>query len=188
MEGCEICTVPQMVTRLALWESSQPKPLQKSLPCSPASAGSFVCDMSGSKVMITMPLRQWKHTRKHSAPSAMTMGSTSCKPSQQDVSKMSHEQMQPITIHHLDPPPPPPPLRDQIRDLDLLYQQGMLPPAPWMHDHWQWLCYQGYLPANIDRRQVTLDRKREEYHNFVKQYYPTRHEDIHKGTFRQVRV
>ena len=45
---------------------------------------------------------------------------------------------------------------------------------------------QGYLPANIDRRQVTLDRKREEYHIFVKQYYHTRHDDIHKDTFRQV--
>lgn len=45
---------------------------------------------------------------------------------------------------------------------------------------------QGYLPANIDRRQATLDRKREEYHNFVKQYYPTRHEDTYRDTFRQV--
>ena len=42
------------------------------------------------------------------------------------------------------------------------------------------------MPANIDRRQATLDRKREEYHNFVKQYYPTRYEDTYHDTFRQV--
>ena len=48
------------------------------------------------------------------------------------------------------------------------------------------IYYQGYLPANIDRRQATLDRKREEYHNFVKQYYPTRYEDTYHDTFRQV--
>lgn len=48
------------------------------------------------------------------------------------------------------------------------------------------ICFQGYLPANIDRRQATLDRKREEYHNFVKQYYPTRYEDTYHDTFRQV--
>ncbi|KAK3753520.1 hypothetical protein QZH41_018010 [Actinostola sp. cb2023] len=51
---------------------------------------------------------------------------------------------------------------------------------------WQLLC--GYLPANIDRRQATLDRKREEYHNFVKQYYPTRHEDTYRDTFRQIHI
>lgn len=50
------------------------------------------------------------------------------------------------------------------------------------------LRYQGYLPANIDRRQATLDRKREEYHNFVKQYYPTRYEDTYHDTFRQVTI
>lgn len=51
---------------------------------------------------------------------------------------------------------------------------------------WQLLC--GYLPANIDRRQATLDRKREEYHNFVKQYYPTRYEDTYHDTFRQIHI
>ena len=31
-----------------------------------------------------------------------------------------------------------------------------------------------------------MDRKRDEYHNFVKQYYPTRYEDTYHDTFRQV--
>ena len=46
--------------------------------------------------------------------------------------------------------------------------------------------FQGYLPVNIDRRQSVLDRKRQEYYNLLKQYYDTRHEDIHQDTFRQV--
>ncbi|XP_074609684.1 TBC1 domain family member 22A-like isoform X3 [Acropora palmata] len=51
---------------------------------------------------------------------------------------------------------------------------------------WQLLC--GYLPANIDRRQATLDRKREEYHNFVMRYYSTRYEDTYSDTFRQIHI
>ena len=31
-----------------------------------------------------------------------------------------------------------------------------------------------------------LERKRLEYHNFVEQYYSTRHQDIHRDTYRQV--
>ena len=48
------------------------------------------------KITITTPLRQWKHTRKHSALFGNDNGSTSCKPSQ-DVSKRTREQIQPIT-------------------------------------------------------------------------------------------
>ncbi|XP_031561928.1 TBC1 domain family member 22B-like isoform X2 [Actinia tenebrosa] len=51
-----------------------------------------------------------------------------------------------------------------------------------------WQLLSGYLPANIDRRQATLDRKREEYHNFVKRYYPTRYEDTYQDTFRQIHI
>lgn len=46
--------------------------------------------------------------------------------------------------------------------------------------------FKGYLPVNIDRRQSVLDRKRQEYYNLLKQYYDTRHQDIHQDTFRQV--
>ncbi|KAA0192226.1 hypothetical protein HAZT_HAZT004196 [Hyalella azteca] len=46
----------------------------------------------------------------------------------------------------------------------------------------------GYLPANFERRQEALERKRKEYWNFVKQYYHTRHEDQHSDTFRQIHM
>ena len=45
---------------------------------------------------------------------------------------------------------------------------------------------QGYLPANLERRQSTLERKREEYRAFVDQYYHTRHEDARRKAFHQV--
>ena len=79
------------------WESSQPKPLQKSSPWSPAS-GVYVrtairavqsYDNNATEAISThvnIPLS-----------SAMTMGRTSCKPSL-DVSKRSREPIQPITI------------------------------------------------------------------------------------------
>ncbi len=44
----------------------------------------------------------------------------------------------------------------------------------------------GYLPPSIDRRQSTLERKREEYFNFVSQYYPTRFDELNQETYRQV--
>lgn len=51
-----------------------------------------------------------------------------------------------------------------------------------------WQLLSGYLPVNIDRRQSVLDRKRQEYYNLIKQYYDTRHEDIHQDTFRQIHI
>uniref|UniRef100_T2M4P9 TBC1 domain family member 22B n=1 Tax=Hydra vulgaris TaxID=6087 RepID=T2M4P9_HYDVU len=51
-----------------------------------------------------------------------------------------------------------------------------------------WRLLSGYLPPNIDRRQETLKRKQSEYHNFVLQYYPTRHDQLHEETFRQIHI
>ena len=45
---------------------------------------------------------------------------------------------------------------------------------------------QGYLPANIDRREDTLKRKRLEYKNSIDQYYHMRSDTLHRDTFRQV--
>ena len=63
----------------------------------PHPACTFVCDTSGSKLRWQ---RHWGNESTHVnilLSSATTMGSTSCK-SSQDVSKMSREQIQPITI------------------------------------------------------------------------------------------
>ena len=49
-----------------------------------------------------------------------------------------------------------------------------------------YLFLQGYLPTNLDRRKPTLERKRQEYYSFIDQYFDTRHQDLHKETFRQV--
>lgn len=51
-----------------------------------------------------------------------------------------------------------------------------------------WRILNGYLPANNERRDETMQRKREEYWSFVKQYYDTRHEDIHQDTYRQIHI
>lgn len=47
---------------------------------------------------------------------------------------------------------------------------------------------QGYLPANMERRKLTLQRKREEYFGFIQQYYDSRNEEHHQDTYRQVPV
>ena len=47
---------------------------------------------------------------------------------------------------------------------------------------------QGYLPASVDRREPTLQRKRNEYFGFIEQYYDTRHHEMHQETFRQVSI
>ncbi|XP_057297209.1 TBC1 domain family member 22B-like isoform X2 [Hydractinia symbiolongicarpus] len=51
-----------------------------------------------------------------------------------------------------------------------------------------WRLLSGYLPPSIDRRQATLERKQTEYHNFVQQYYPTRHDPLHQETYRQIHI
>jgi hypothetical protein len=51
---------------------------------------------------------------------------------------------------------------------------------------WQLLC--GYLPVNIDRREDTLQRKRQEYSNLIDQYYSMKDDPIHKDTFRQIHI
>ncbi|XP_065830019.1 TBC1 domain family member 22A-like [Oscarella lobularis] len=51
---------------------------------------------------------------------------------------------------------------------------------------WKLLC--GYLPANVERRHSTLDRKRQEYERFLAQYYKTRLDSQHEQTFRQISI
>lgn len=51
-----------------------------------------------------------------------------------------------------------------------------------------WKLLSGYLPATTDRRESMLEKKRKEYHNFLKQYYSTRHQEIHQETHRQIQI
>lgn len=51
-----------------------------------------------------------------------------------------------------------------------------------------WRLLSGYLPPSIDRRQSTLERKREEYFNLVAQYYPTRLDELNQETYRQIHI
>lgn len=45
---------------------------------------------------------------------------------------------------------------------------------------------QGYLPANAERRDSVLQRKRQEYFGFIQQYYDSRNDEHHQDTYRQV--
>jgi len=58
-------------------------------------------------------------------------------------------------------------------------------PMPVRSTAWQLLS--AYLPANKDRRQSVLTRKRNEYFNFVKQYYDQR-TTIHQETYHQIHI
>lgn len=52
-----------------------------------------------------------------------------------------------------------------------------------------WRLLSGYLPANIDRREITLERKRAEYRDFVQQYYTNKGGDTDALTHQiQVRT
>ncbi|XP_064632063.1 TBC1 domain family member 22B-like isoform X2 [Lineus longissimus] len=51
-----------------------------------------------------------------------------------------------------------------------------------------WKLLSGYLPASLERRQPTLERKRSEYFSFVEQYFDTRHQEVHASTFRQIHI
>ncbi|XP_074840238.1 TBC1 domain family member 22A isoform X3 [Carettochelys insculpta] len=51
-----------------------------------------------------------------------------------------------------------------------------------------WKLLSGYLPANVDRREGTLQRKRKEYFAFVEQYYDSRNDESHQDTYRQIHI
>ncbi|KAF1466759.1 hypothetical protein FQV17_0014631, partial [Megadyptes antipodes antipodes] len=51
-----------------------------------------------------------------------------------------------------------------------------------------WKLLSGYLPANVDRRDGTLKRKRKEYFVFVEQYYDSRNDENHQDTYRQIHI
>ncbi|MBN3322284.1 TB22B protein, partial [Atractosteus spatula] len=48
-----------------------------------------------------------------------------------------------------------------------------------------WRLLSGYLPANMERRELVLRRKREEYFGFIQQYYDSRNDEHHRDTYRQ---
>ncbi|XP_043569646.1 TBC1 domain family member 22A isoform X3 [Chiloscyllium punctatum] len=49
-----------------------------------------------------------------------------------------------------------------------------------------WKLLSGYLPANAERRESTLQRKRAEYFAFIEQYYDSRNDEHHQDTYRQI--
>ncbi|KAK7136231.1 hypothetical protein R3I94_014775 [Phoxinus phoxinus] len=51
-----------------------------------------------------------------------------------------------------------------------------------------WRLLSGYLPANRERRDLVLQRKREEYFGFIEQYYHSRTDDNHRDTYRQIHI
>lgn len=63
----------------------------------------------------------------------------------------------------------------------------------WLISTFKWVMfyvshsvYQGYLPANAERRESVLQRKRQEYFGFIQQYYDSRNDEHHQDTYRQV--
>ncbi|XP_020514352.1 TBC1 domain family member 22B isoform X1 [Labrus bergylta] len=51
-----------------------------------------------------------------------------------------------------------------------------------------WRLLSGYLPANKERREHVLQRKREEYFGFIEQYYHSRTDEHFKDTYRQIHI
>ncbi|KPP74041.1 TBC1 domain family member 22B-like [Scleropages formosus] len=51
-----------------------------------------------------------------------------------------------------------------------------------------WRLLSGYLPANMERRELVLKRKREEYFGFIEQYYHSRTDEHHRDTYRQIHI
>ncbi|KAM8862195.1 TBC1 domain family member 22B isoform 3-T3 [Spinachia spinachia] len=51
-----------------------------------------------------------------------------------------------------------------------------------------WRLLSGYLPANEERRELVLKRKREEYFGFIEQYYHSRTDEHYKDTYRQIHI
>lgn len=51
-----------------------------------------------------------------------------------------------------------------------------------------WKLLSGYLPACQERQESMLSRKRQEYHNYLDQYYSTRNQETFQDTHRQIKI
>ncbi|XP_012928027.1 TBC1 domain family member 22A isoform X4 [Heterocephalus glaber] len=51
-----------------------------------------------------------------------------------------------------------------------------------------WKLLSGYLPANVERRPATLQRKQKEYFAFIEHYYDSRNDEVHQDTYRQIHI
>jgi hypothetical protein len=51
-----------------------------------------------------------------------------------------------------------------------------------------WRLLSGYIPVNMDRQKQAVERKRNEYWQFVEQYFHTRYDEQHQDTFRQIHI
>ncbi|KAM5173300.1 TBC1 domain family member 22A isoform 3-T3 [Callospermophilus lateralis] len=51
-----------------------------------------------------------------------------------------------------------------------------------------WKLLSGYLPANVDRRPATLQRKQKEYFAFIEHYYDSRNDEANQDTYRQIHI
>lgn len=51
-----------------------------------------------------------------------------------------------------------------------------------------WRIISGYLPPNKQNMERVLKKKRDDYFDFVQQYYHTRHQEQHQDTFRQIHI
>uniref|UniRef100_A0A183BSZ9 Rab-GAP TBC domain-containing protein n=1 Tax=Globodera pallida TaxID=36090 RepID=A0A183BSZ9_GLOPA len=51
-----------------------------------------------------------------------------------------------------------------------------------------WRLLSDYIPTSLDRREMTLNRKRDEYWHYVEQYFHTRYDEQHQITFRQIHI
>ncbi|CAM9138616.1 unnamed protein product [Bubo scandiacus] len=51
-----------------------------------------------------------------------------------------------------------------------------------------WHLLSGYLPADMEQRNLTLQRKQEECFSFIQQYYDSRDEEHHQDTYRQIHI
>ncbi|XP_033214390.1 TBC1 domain family member 22B-like [Belonocnema kinseyi] len=51
-----------------------------------------------------------------------------------------------------------------------------------------WRLLSEYLPANLERRQQVLERKRMDYWNLVKQYYDAERDEGFQDTYRQIHI
>uniref|UniRef100_A0A914HXC5 Rab-GAP TBC domain-containing protein n=1 Tax=Globodera rostochiensis TaxID=31243 RepID=A0A914HXC5_GLORO len=51
-----------------------------------------------------------------------------------------------------------------------------------------WRLLSDYIPTSLDRHEMTLNRKRDEYWHYVEQYFHTRYDEQHQITFRQIHI
>ncbi|KAL3115814.1 hypothetical protein niasHT_007819 [Heterodera trifolii] len=169
----------QAMQRLAT--QREPIPGVNPLPSSANSSGSLPSSLYPRLPEVSFSRPSHTYSAVTSSPNMSINKSTAMSPGRADVSRF-HRLRRILGLLDGEKPVP-----DTVVDLDELRKECWLG-IPHRIRPLAWRLLSEYIPTSMDRCEMTLNRKRDEYWHYVEQYFHTRYDEQHQITFRQIHI